>query len=162
MHCENTRSVFKWAGLKERKIGLRPWTADIIQGTTILTGGTLAAADFARYNSYAANIAGGRIMPTVRMGLDTALSMTLQLLRNMPFSITAFQGSDDDLDVHQGDGTASIFLDNPKILTLSVHETFPFRKQQSNVDISLEKRDWRHGIQIVLRYCVQKILSLGL
>ena len=39
-----------------------------------------------------------------------------------------------DLDVHQGDGTASIFEDDSRILTLSVHgeKNFPFRKQKSN------------------------------
>ena len=44
-----------------------------------------------------------------------------------------------DLDVHQGDGTAQIFQDEPDVLTLSVHceVNFPFRKQQSKIDVAL-------------------------
>src|ERR1035438_3663163 len=44
-----------------------------------------------------------------------------------------------DLDVHQGDGTASIFEDDPAVLTFSMHgaNNFPFRKQCSRIDIAL-------------------------
>jgi acetoin utilization deacetylase AcuC-like enzyme len=44
-----------------------------------------------------------------------------------------------DLDVHQGDGTAAIFEDDPAVLTLSMHgeNNFPFRKQRSRIDIAL-------------------------
>jgi acetoin utilization deacetylase AcuC-like enzyme len=41
--------------------------------------------------------------------------------------------------VHQGDGTAHIFRDDPDVLTLSVHckNNFPLRKQVSTIDIEL-------------------------
>jgi acetoin utilization deacetylase AcuC-like enzyme len=44
-----------------------------------------------------------------------------------------------DIDVHQGDGTASIFEDDSRVFTFSVHgaNNFPFRKQRSTLDISL-------------------------
>jgi acetoin utilization deacetylase AcuC-like enzyme len=44
-----------------------------------------------------------------------------------------------DLDVHQGDGTASIFADDSEVFTLSMHgeNNFPFRKQRSRIDIAL-------------------------
>ena len=44
-----------------------------------------------------------------------------------------------DLDVHQGDGTASIFADDPDVYTLSVHgeKNFPLRKQVSRRDVGL-------------------------
>ena len=45
-----------------------------------------------------------------------------------------------DLDVHQGDGTAAIHAGNPDVMTVSVHceSNFPFRKQQSDLDVALE------------------------
>ena len=45
-----------------------------------------------------------------------------------------------DLDVHQGDGTAEIFGGDANVLTLSLHgkSNFPFRKQQSSIDIAME------------------------
>ena len=44
-----------------------------------------------------------------------------------------------DLDVHQGDGTASIFQDDPGVFTFSMHceKNFPFRKQRSDLDVAL-------------------------
>jgi acetoin utilization deacetylase AcuC-like enzyme len=45
-----------------------------------------------------------------------------------------------DLDVHQGDGTAAIFLNNPQVFTFSVHcrTNFPLHKQTSDLDLPLE------------------------
>jgi acetoin utilization deacetylase AcuC-like enzyme len=44
-----------------------------------------------------------------------------------------------DLDVHQGNGTASIFRDDPTVFTLSMHglKNFPFRKEASDLDVDL-------------------------
>ena len=44
-----------------------------------------------------------------------------------------------DLDVHQGDGTAAFFEDDPEVFTLSLHgaANFPFRKQRSTLDVAL-------------------------
>ena len=44
-----------------------------------------------------------------------------------------------DLDVHQGNGTASIFTHDPSVFTLSIHgeKNFPFRKEASSIDVNL-------------------------
>ncbi len=44
-----------------------------------------------------------------------------------------------DLDVHQGNGTAFIFRDDPDVFTLSVHgaNNYPFRKEPSDLDLEL-------------------------
>ena len=44
-----------------------------------------------------------------------------------------------DLDVHQGDGTAHFFENDPDVFTLSLHgaNNFPFRKQRSTFDVEL-------------------------
>ena len=44
-----------------------------------------------------------------------------------------------DLDVHQGDGTAAIFADEPRVFTCSIHgaRNFPLRKQTSDLDVPL-------------------------
>jgi len=44
-----------------------------------------------------------------------------------------------DLDVHQGNGTAAIFRDDPTVFTLSLHgaKNFPFRKEASDLDVEL-------------------------
>jgi acetoin utilization deacetylase AcuC-like enzyme len=45
-----------------------------------------------------------------------------------------------DLDVHQGNGTAHIFRDDPDVFTLSVHQeaNYPVPKEQSDLDVGLE------------------------
>ncbi|MFO7844093.1 MAG: hypothetical protein R6V16_09820, partial [Bacteroidales bacterium] len=45
-----------------------------------------------------------------------------------------------DLDVHQGNGTASIFKNEPRVFTFSMHchNNFPLRKSKSDLDIPLE------------------------
>ncbi|MEO6286945.1 MAG: histone deacetylase [Dyadobacter sp.] len=47
-----------------------------------------------------------------------------------------------DLDVHQGNGTAHIFLNQPRVFTFSMHgkNNYPFRKETSDLDIPLEDR----------------------
>jgi acetoin utilization deacetylase AcuC-like enzyme len=44
-----------------------------------------------------------------------------------------------DLDVHQGNGTAEIFQNNPNVFTFSVHgkTNYPFKKEVSDLDIPL-------------------------
>lgn len=44
------------------------------------------------------------------------------------------------MDVHQGNGTASLFQNNPNVFTFSMHgkANYPFQKEVSNLDIALE------------------------
>lgn len=46
-----------------------------------------------------------------------------------------------DCDVHQGDGTADIFRDDPDVFTLSVHceKNWPVRKIPSDMDVGLDE-----------------------
>ena len=46
-----------------------------------------------------------------------------------------------DLDVHQGNGTAQIFKDDPSVFTFSMHgaNNYPFKKEKSDLDIALKK-----------------------
>ncbi|KAA0992599.1 histone deacetylase family protein [Dyadobacter aurulentus] len=47
-----------------------------------------------------------------------------------------------DLDVHQGNGTANIFQDQPEVFTFSMHgkNNYPFRKEKSDLDLPLQDR----------------------
>ena len=44
-----------------------------------------------------------------------------------------------DLDVHQGNGTASIFQEEPRVFTFSMHcrQNYPLRKERSDRDVEL-------------------------
>ena len=61
-----------------------------------------------------------------------------------------------DLDVHQGNGTAAIFRDDPTVFTLSLHgaKNFPFRKEASDLDVELPDgcgdADYLHALDAAL------------
>jgi acetoin utilization deacetylase AcuC-like enzyme len=122
-----------------RRIGF-PWSEQLVQRTLASVGGTLAAADEALETGFGGNLAGGTHHAFRAEGsgfcVFNDLAVTILSLRlRKPIARAAVI----DLDVHQGDGTASIFADDPAVLTISLHgeNNFPFRKQQSGIDIGL-------------------------
>jgi acetoin utilization deacetylase AcuC-like enzyme len=101
-----------------RRIGF-PWSEQLVRRTLASVGGTLAAARDAMSTGFGGNLAGG----------------THHAFRAEGSGFCVFN----DLDVHQGDGTASIFEHDPEVLTVSIHgeNNFPFRKQRSRIDVAL-------------------------
>lgn len=104
-------------------------------------GGTIAAAEVALARGWAANLAGGshHARPDAPAGfclLNDVGVAAMKLLAEGRIERALVI----DLDVHQGDGTALVFRDEPRVTTLSVHgaKNFPSRKEQSDVDVPLE------------------------
>jgi acetoin utilization deacetylase AcuC-like enzyme len=122
-----------------RRIGF-PWSAGLVRRTLASVGGTLAAARLAMSAGFGGNLAGGTHHAFHSEGAGFCvfndLAVAICALRSEGL---ARRAAVIDLDVHQGDGTASIFEDDPDVLTLSVHSenNFPFRKQRSRIDIGL-------------------------
>jgi acetoin utilization deacetylase AcuC-like enzyme len=124
-----------------RRIGLRPWTPAIVERTLRLVGGSLSALDHALSNiSIAGNMAGGTHHAYRDCGSgycifnDVAICALAALKEPRIKKVLIL-----DLDVHQGDGTAAILQGHPNIFTCSIHaeSNFPFRKQQSDLDVHL-------------------------
>jgi acetoin utilization deacetylase AcuC-like enzyme len=67
-----------------------------------------------------------------------------------------------DLDVHQGNGTAQIFENEPRVFTFSVHgeKNFPFRKEQSDLDIGLEDGIADEEYLSIIKQQLPKLLDL--
>ena len=122
-----------------RRIGF-PWSEGLVKRTLASVGGTLAATREALVNGWGGNLAGGTHHAFRGEGsgfcVFNDIAVAIQWMR---FTGQVKRAAVIDLDVHQGDGTAQIFQDEPDVLTLSVHceVNFPFRKQQSKIDISL-------------------------
>jgi len=123
-----------------RRIGF-PWSEALVSRTLASVGGTLAAAADALDTGFGGNLAGGTHHASRTEGSgfcvfnDLAVAI-LALRRDRDIRRAAVI----DLDVHQGDGTASIFEHDSTVLTISMHgqNNFPFRKERSNIDIGLE------------------------
>ena len=122
-----------------RRIGF-PWSQELTRRTLASLGGTLAASEEALRTGFGGNLAGGTHHAFRSEGAgfcvfnDIAVAI-LALRRAHGVRRAAVV----DVDVHQGDGTAAIFRDDPDVLTLSIHgrNNFPFRKQRSRIDIDL-------------------------
>jgi acetoin utilization deacetylase AcuC-like enzyme len=122
-----------------RRIGF-PWSPDLVCRTLASAGGTLRATADALETGFGGNLAGGTHHAFRAEGSgfcvfnDIAVAI-LDLRRRG----SARRAAVVDLDVHQGDGTASIFRDDPDVLTLSLHgaNNFPFRKEESKIDVGL-------------------------
>ncbi len=122
-----------------RRIAL-PWSPELIRRTRTGVGGSIHTAELALRYGLACNTAGGthHAYPEFGAGycLLNDLAITARVVQKehgvARILIT-------DLDVHQGDGTAVIFQNDPSVFTLSMHcETnYPLRKQRSDLDIAL-------------------------
>ena len=125
-----------------RRIGLRPWTPLLVPRTLHIVGGALAALrDALVTGGLSGNMAGGTHHAHRDFGSGYCVFNDLAVCARYA---TRFYGLSRvlilDLDVHQGDGTATIFGDDPNAMTVSVHcgANFPFRKAMSDHDFTLE------------------------
>lgn len=124
-----------------RKMGL-PQTKEIINRCLCETGGTILAGKLALERGLAASTAGGthHAFPGFASGFcvlnDLAVAAMLYLEEQLVNKVLIV-----DLDVHQGDGTASIFAGNENVFTFSMHcqQNFPLQKCQSDLDISVNE-----------------------
>jgi acetoin utilization deacetylase AcuC-like enzyme len=122
-----------------RRIGF-PWSDGLVARTLASVGSTMAAAHDALRYGRGGGLAGGTHHAFRGEGsgfcVFNDIAVAIAALRSEGQIVRA---AIIDLDVHQGDGTAKIFEDDPEVLTISVHgrNNFPFRKQRSRVDIDL-------------------------
>ena len=123
-----------------RKTGF-PLSKELVNREYIITQGTLDCVDFAIEYGASANIAGGTHHAFRDRGEgfclfnDVAIGSYYAIEKHQMQSILII-----DLDVHQGNGTASILKDNNKVFTFSMHgeKNYPFHKEKSNLDIPIK------------------------
>ncbi|MHB8285836.1 MAG: histone deacetylase family protein, partial [Caulobacteraceae bacterium] len=123
----------------ERRIGL-PITRSVVDRSRAATGGTLLTARLALAQGLACNTAGGSHHAARGYGAgfctfnDVAVASRALLAEGAVERILVV-----DVDVHQGDGTAFIFEDEPAVFTFSMHgaKNYPARKARSDLDLEL-------------------------
>jgi len=123
-----------------RKIGF-PWSEGLVKRTLASVGSTLAATREALATGWGGTLAGGTHHAFAAEGSGYCVFNDIAVAaRWVQAGSEIKRVAAVDLDVHQGDGTAHIFRDDPSVLTLSVHckANFPLRKQQSRLDAELE------------------------
>ena len=123
-----------------RKIGF-PLNEDLIAREMIIADGTIKASVFAIKYGIAMNIAGGTHHAFTNKGEgfcmlnDQAIGARYLQEKGLATKLLIV-----DLDVHQGNGTAEIFHNDPTVFTFSMHgkSNYPFHKEKSDLDIPLE------------------------
>jgi acetoin utilization deacetylase AcuC-like enzyme len=139
----------------QRRIGL-PWTPEIAKRTCIAVGGTIETAKQAMKWGVACNTAGGTHHAFPRYGSGFCIFNDIAIAtRYLQKNGLAQRLLIIDLDVHQGDGTAYIFADDPQVFTFSMHceDNFPGKKQRSDLDIPLPQGLDDDGyLQILARF----------
>ena len=128
----------------QREIGF-PWTPAMAERSVRSAGASVAAGRLAMREGIAGNLAGGTHHASADQGggfcVFNDIAVTARVLQMEHFRATkqVFQVLVIDLDVHQGNGTAHIFGDDPSVFTLSLHgeKNFPFRKVSSDLDVGL-------------------------
>ncbi|MGC1630925.1 MAG: histone deacetylase, partial [Gelidibacter sp.] len=123
-----------------RKIGF-PLSKMLVKREFIIADGTIKASEFALKYGIAMNIAGGTHHAYSDHGEafcmlnDQAIGARYLQEKGLAHKILIV-----DLDVHQGNGTAEIFQNDPSVFTFSMHgkSNYPFKKEHSDMDIALE------------------------
>ena len=124
---------------EERKTGF-PHSPGLMHREVIIMGGTVEATGYALAHGVSLNIAGGTHHAFTDRGEGFCLLNDIALgARHLLNTGMAKQVLVVDLDVHQGNGTAQIFKDEPKVFTFSMHgrDNYPLHKEHSDLDVEL-------------------------
>jgi acetoin utilization deacetylase AcuC-like enzyme len=122
-----------------RRLGL-PWSPSLVQRSFYAVGGTIAAANCSLEDGFSSNLAGGTHHAFAERGEgfcvlnDVAIAISTLRSRRIIERAAII-----DCDVHQGNGTATIFKNDPQTFTFSIHgaNNYPLFKVQSTLDVEL-------------------------
>jgi len=147
---------------EQREIGF-PWSEKMVERSRRSAGATIAAAKTAIGEGISGNLAGGTHHAYRNLGSgfcvfnDSAVaarSLQKEISPHLKIAII-------DLDVHQGNGTASILQYDASIFTLSIHgeNNFPFKKESSDLDLGLADGCDDQAYLQSLNQCLEKLDS---
>lgn len=122
-----------------RRLGL-PWSESLVRRSFYAVGGTLAAASAALAEGYSSNLAGGTHHSFADHGEGfCVLNDVAVAIRAMRARKLIRRAAIVDCDVHQGNGTATIFAGDADTFTFSMHgaNNYPLFKVPSNLDVEL-------------------------
>ena len=125
---------------EERKTGF-PLSAALVERERVIMHGSVMAARYAIENGVAMNLAGGTHHSFTDRGEGFCLLNDIAIAaHDLLDNGLAKQILVVDLDVHQGNGTAQIFENEPRVFTFSMHgaANYPLHKEKSDLDVGLK------------------------
>lgn len=144
----------------EMKLEL-PYSPQLAQGSFICVGGSIKAAQIALEQGMGVHLGGGFHHAFADHGEgfcvfnDHAVAIAY-LLKNNKIKKAAVI----DCDLHQGNGTASIFKNNTSVFTFSIHQenNYPIPKEKSDLDIGLDNNAEDAAYLDALKQAVKEII----
>ena len=125
-----------------RRLGL-PWSPSLVRRSFYAVGGTISASVTALAEGFSANLAGGTHHSFADRGEGFCVLNDVAIaIRTLRKRRLIRRAAIIDCDVHQGNGTAMIFSEDPDTFTFSMHgaNNYPLFKANSTVDIELPDR----------------------
>jgi len=122
-----------------RRLGL-PWSESLVQRSFYAVGGTIAATEAALAEGYSSNLAGGTHHSFADRGEGFCVLNDVAIaIRAMRARHRIRRAAIVDCDVHQGNGTATIFNGDTETFTFSMHgaNNYPLFKACSTLDVEL-------------------------
>ena len=144
-----------------REIGF-PLSQDLVDRELQIAQGTVSGVNYSLKNGISMNIAGGTHHAFYDRGEafcmlnDQAIAANYIIQEGLFKKILII-----DLDVHQGNGTASLFNSNPNVYTLSFHgkKNYPFRKEKSDLDVEFDDNTNDNEYLKVLKETIPKVID---
>ena len=144
-----------------REIGF-PLSQQLVERELQIAEGTIKGVKYSIKNGISMNIAGGTHHAFYDRGEafcmlnDQAIATNYIIQEGLFKKILII-----DLDVHQGNGTASLFNSNPNVYTLSFHgkKNYPFRKEKSDLDMEFDDNTNDDEYLKVLRETIPKVID---
>ena len=155
---------FKSLGLSKkeiREIGF-PLSKNLVSRELQIADGTIKGVHYSIEHGISMNIAGGTHHAFYDRGEafcmlnDQAIAANYLINRGLSKRILII-----DLDVHQGNGTASLFRSNNNVFTLSFHgkKNYPFRKEKSDLDIEFDDKTNDEKYLKILKETIPKVMD---
>ncbi len=122
-----------------RRLGL-PWSKALVRRSFLAAGGTMGAARAALDEGIASNLAGGTHHAFAERGEGFCVLNDVAIaIRTLRRDKLIERAAVVDCDVHQGNGTATIFADEANVFTFSMHgaKNYPLFKARSTLDAEL-------------------------
>lgn len=145
----------------QKDIGF-PWSPQMVERSRRSAGATIAACRSAMEQGVAVNLAGGTHHAYADHGAgfcvfnDAAVAARLMQAERRVARVAVV-----DLDVHQGNGTASILANDDSVFTLSLHgeHNYPFEKERSDLDVALPDGIVDADYLVALEQALQQLMQ---
>tara|TARA_B100001057_G_scaffold55263_1_gene49117 strand:- start:162 stop:1001 length:840 start_codon:yes stop_codon:yes gene_type:complete len=144
-----------------REIGF-PLSKELVDRELQIADGTIKGVHYSIEHGISMNIAGGTHHAFYDRGEafcmlnDQAIAANYLINKGLSKRILII-----DLDVHQGNGTASLFRSKNNVFTLSFHgkKNYPFRKEKSDLDIEFDDNTNDEKYLKILKETIPKVID---